>query len=124
MKKFLMILLCLGIHLSLAADGIRQVPEISCTCREGWFPLVSGNDATVIYTDIEDFNVTGISAGMLADDIERVTGIRTEAKAVSSHKDIPEGAAVIAGTLGHSRLSDWIVRKNGINTDASHPSHI
>ena len=118
MKKFLMIFLCLGIHLSMAADEIRQVPEISCTCREGWFPLVSGNDATVIYTDIEDFNVTGISAGMLADDIERVTGIRTEAKAVSSHKDIPEGAAVIAGTLGNSRLADWIVRKNGINTDA------
>jgi len=109
MKKFLMILLCLGIHLSLAADEIRQVPEISCTCREGWFPLVSGNDATVIYTDIEDFNVTGI---------------RTDAKAISSHKDIPEGAAVIAGTLGNSRLADWIVRKNGINTDASHPSHI
>jgi hypothetical protein len=54
---------------------------------------------------------------MLADDIGRVTGIRTEARAVSSHKDIPEGAAVIAGTLGHSGLADWILRKNRINTD-------
>ena len=117
MKKFLIIILCLGIHLSMAAHENRPVPEISCTGREGWFPLVSGNDATAIYTDIEDFNVAGISAGMLADDIERVTGIRTEAKAISGHKDIPEGAAVIAGTLGKSRLADWIVRKNGICTD-------
>ena len=61
--------------------------------------------------------MAGISAGMLADDIGRVTGIRTEARTVSSHKDIPEGAAVIAGTLGHSGLADWIVRKNRINTD-------
>lgn len=61
--------------------------------------------------------MAGISAGMLADDIGRVTGIRTEVRAVSSHKDIPEGAAVIAGTLGHSGLADWIVRKNRINTD-------
>ena len=61
--------------------------------------------------------MAGISAGMLADDIGRVTGIRTEARTVSSHKDIPEGTAVIAGTLGHSGLADWIVRKNRINTD-------
>lgn len=117
MKKFLTFLLCLGISLASEAHETRQVPEISCTGREGWFPLVSDTDAAVIYTDIEDFAVAGISAGMLADDIGRVTGIRTEARAVSNHKDIPEGAAVIAGTLGHSALTDWIVRKNRIDTD-------
>lgn len=47
---------------------------------------------------------------MFADDVERVTGRKPQAKSISRWKDLPRGAAIVAGTLGRSVLVDELVR--------------
>lgn len=81
-------------------------------CEEAGFPLVTTGHTASVHTDREDFKVVHIAAGMLADDVERVTGKRPELSMTDSHRTLPRSAAVIAGTLGHSRLVDWIVGRN------------
>ena len=82
--------------------GIRETPH------EGCFPL----SEAVICTDDNDYRVVGIAAGMLADDVERVTGSRPQ---LSKAKTLPKGIALVAGTLGHSRLIDQLVSKQKID---------
>ena len=49
---------------------------------------------------------------MLVDDVERVTGKRLQ---LSTTKTPPKGIALVAGTLGHSRLIDQLVSKHEID---------
>lgn len=79
------------------------------------FPLVDNGSAADIYIDQDDYKVVEIAAGMLSDDIERITGQKATVYKVRSHKKINAGNTVIAGTLGHSRIIEWIVKKNRIN---------
>ncbi|MBQ2589024.1 MAG: glycosyl hydrolase 115 family protein, partial [Prevotella sp.] len=81
------------------------------TNSKGYFPLSEAD----IYTDINDYRVVEITAGMLADDICRITGNRPRQKMVSNRKSLPSHATVVAGTLGHSQLIDWLVSKQKIN---------
>ena len=77
--------------------NVRETP------KSGFFPL----SKCAIYTDAADYKVVGIAAGMLADDIERVTSLRPIQKAV---KQLPKGISVVAGTLGKSRLIEGLVK--------------
>ncbi|MBP5426206.1 MAG: hypothetical protein J6Y33_09095 [Prevotella sp.] len=79
-------------------------PRIQEAPKEGYFPL----SEAVIYTDADDHRVVEIAAAMLADDVERVTGRRPQ---LSTARKLPKGVALVAGTLGHSRLADQLVSK-------------
>lgn len=77
-------------------------PPVSLLEREedGSFPLFAQGTAARILTDPEDFKVVSISAECLSDDIRLVTGTKPGS----------EGrAAVIIGTIGHSKLIDGLV---------------
>ena len=103
--KGLISFLCL---LSICAISLAEVPE-------GHFPIVDGESVAAVYIDDKDHKVVEITAGMLADDIERVTGRKTVVNSTGSHKKINAGNAIIAGTLGNSRLIDWIIRQEKID---------
>ena len=77
--------------------NVRETP------KSGFFPL----SKSAIYTDAADYKVVGIAAGMLADDIERVTSLRPIQKTV---KQLPKGISVVAGTLGKSRIIEGLVK--------------
>jgi len=83
-------------------------PKIKETSQEGYFPL----SEAVIYTDVNDYQVVKIASKMLVDDVERVTGKRLQ---LSTTKTPPKGIALVAGTLGHSRLIDQLVSKQKID---------
>ena len=88
----------------------------SCGAKaeDGKFPL----SQAAIYTDADDFTVVQIAAGMLADDVERVTGFRPVTSDAKSVKKLPKGAVVVAGTLGNSSLVDDLVRQKLIDVSA------
>lgn len=84
-------------------------------CLSMNFPLVDNGAAADIYIDQLDYKVVEIAAGMLSDDIERVTGQKADVHKVRSHKEIEAAHTVIAGTLGQSSIIEWIVRQNRID---------
>ncbi|MBR6979308.1 MAG: glycosyl hydrolase 115 family protein [Prevotella sp.] len=99
------------------AYGGNSFPTISYTVKDGYFPLASTQKATTILTDQQDFKVVGIAADILADDVERVTGRRPEHIVTGEQKALPKDAAIVAGTLGHSRLVDWMVDRQKIDVN-------
>ena len=86
-------------------------PKIAAMPQDGWFPL----SEAPIYTDANDYRVVQITAGMLADDVERVTGRRPVQQTV---KKLPKGMAVVAGTLGRSPLTDQLVKQLQIDVSS------
>lgn len=111
--KIIIIFLCSNITLN--AYGANVFPIISDIRHEGYFPIASERKATTIYTDEQDFKVVGIAAEMLSDDVERVTQLKSEHKAIGTPKMLPKDVVIVAGTLGNSRLADWIVDKQKID---------
>lgn len=116
MKKAVIIFVSLMSVLSTYSAGSASVkaeyPKVSEEVMTGWFALSTEKDAATIFTDANDYRVAGIAAGMLADDVERVTGHRP---ALQTAKLQPQCTAVIAGTLGKSRLIDGIVKRHKID---------
>ena len=105
--------LCIGLCANAKENQNRlpilsDFPKVAEAGGRGWFDLSS---ASIIW-DAADEPVVGIAAGMLADDVQRVTGKRPEAAvdAISRTSCLP---AVVAGTLGHSRIIDSLVA-NGL----------
>ncbi len=111
--KIFFILLCSTI--ALYSFGGNQFPTISDNVEDGYFPLVSERKATTIYTDQRDAKVVDIAADMLAADVERVTRLRPAHKSISDQRQLPKEFAIVAGTLGQSRLTDWLVDKKKID---------
>ncbi len=109
MKRLAMLLACLTMVLTM---GAASFPEVTETPLPGAFPLATAGGTATICTDAGDHAVVTIAARMLADDVQRVTGRRPEL----SHKVTP-AAAVVAGTLGKSRLTDQLVKR--LNVDVS-----
>jgi hypothetical protein len=107
MKRIFTFWLFISLSLALFAAKTNTFPSIQETAQSGYFPL---SDAT-IYTDGKDYRVVGIAADMLADDVERVTGRRLQVGVANRWADIKKGTAVVAGSLGHSRLIDHLVSK-------------
>ncbi len=94
-----------------SAGTTNAFPRIAETAEEGWFPL---SEATIC-TDAKDYEVVRISARMLADDIQRVTG---KCPSLTTSAQPPIGPCVVAGTLENSRLIDQIVKRQGIDVSA------
>lgn len=89
----------------LRAEAVRLLERAS----EGAFPLVSGDRAARLITDPGDFKVVGIATQCLADDIERITGLKSDATGKS---------AVIIGTLGKNPLIDRLIAEKKIDVSA------
>ncbi len=80
---------------------------VSATAGPGAFPLAANGSAATIWHDAGDHAVVAIAAADLADDVERVTGLKP--RVVTSPEQL--GAApVIVGTLGRSALVDRLVK--------------
>lgn len=110
MKKLLFIIWTLMSVLTTYADGF---PKVTGQIQTGYFPLSTPETVAAVCTDAGDFPVVNITAKMLADDVERVTGRRP-----SSNHQIPKGPAIVAGTLGKSRLIDGLVKRLKLNVSA------
>lgn len=106
--------LCIGLCVNAKEKQNRlpilsDFPKVAEAGGRGWFDLSS---ASIIW-DAADEPVVGIAAGMLADDVQRVTGKRPEIAAVDAISRTSCLPAVVAGTLGHSRIIDSLVA-NGL----------
>ena len=101
---------------------------ISCCClnakvndfvkqdyEQGDFKLVFENGSAGIFYDKSDYKVVEIAANLLAGDIERVTGLKPS---VYTDLEQASGNVVIAGTIGHNKLIDQLIKEGKI--DASH----
>lgn len=98
-------LLCL-----VAAFPLRaQVSLSETTSGRDVFPLSAKTCAAIMYDAVSEPSVVGTAVGLLASDIEKVTG---RVPSVSGNGSVPASCryAVIAGTLGHSSLIDALVR--------------
>ena len=104
MKRIVTLLLGL---VSVMTASATTFPKVTEKEHIGYFALATADGATAIYTDAGDYKVVGIAAGMLADDVERVTGKRP---LLQTTKQLPKGSCVMAGTLGKSRLIEGLVK--------------
>jgi lysophospholipase L1-like esterase len=102
--------------LSLAAVSGLAGPDRESLLVEpgvsGAFPLVRDGTATPIATSANDWPGVRRAAGDLQADIERVTGHKPALEAV------PQGPAVVVGTVGRSELIDGLVARGKLNVDA------
>ena len=117
MKQTILALLMSAVVLSTGAQTpviTQTVPAVSEIWKPGYFPICDA----VIYTDAKDHKVVGITAHMLADDVELVTGRRPQVTTATSVKNIPKGVSVAVGTVGSSRLIDELVRQKTIDVSA------
>lgn len=96
----------LGAVLSLSLGFLcSSQGAVSITTSAGLFPIVSGGQATPIFTSDGDHKVAEISASCLADDVAAVSGVRPQVT-----KGTPAGTRVIViGTIGKSTAIDSLV---------------
>ena len=114
MKKAIFLFCSLLVILPICGNNVADFPEVSEKTQTDWFPL---GEATIC-TDASDYKVVTIAAQMLADDVERVTSARSTIVSATSLKKLPHGATVVAGTVGHSRIIDELVRQKAIDVSA------
>ena len=100
--------------LPICGNNVADYPKVSENVQTDWFPL---SEATICI-DAGDYKVVSIAAQMLADDVERVTSARSTIVSATSFKKLPHGAAVFAGTVGHSRIINELVRQKAIDVSA------
>ena len=112
--KAIFLFCSLLVMLPIYGNSVADFPEVSENAQTDWFPL---GEATIC-TDAGDYKVVNIAAQMLADDVERVTSARSTIASAASFKKLPHGATVVAGTVGHSRIIDELVRQKAIDVSA------
>lgn len=106
-------LLCL-----VAAFPLRAQVSLSETSSgRNVFPLSTKTCAAIMYDATSEPSVVGTAVGLLASDIEKVTG---KCPSVSGNGSVTAFCryAVIAGTLGHSSLIDELVRDGKIDVSS------
>lgn len=93
---------------------LLQAPaQVRLAGKKGeYFPLVKGKEKAVICYDNNDALVVERSARMLAEDVACVTGTSLKVQQGTAGADY----AIIAGTLGHSRTIDQLVKAGRIDT--------
>jgi Glycosyl hydrolase family 115/Gylcosyl hydrolase family 115 C-terminal domain len=103
--------LCLFIFVrdSFALGQAQYVENVS---RQNSFPIVQGNAAASLYVDSNDFAGVVRAANDLQADIGRVAGLTP----TIFHEETGLGKnAIIAGTIGKSRLIDRLIRDKKID---------
>ena len=106
-------LLCL-----VAAFPLRAQVSLSETSSgRNVFPLSTKTCSAIMYDATSEPSVVGTAVGLLASDIEKVTG---KCPSVSGNGSVTASCryAVIAGTLGHSSLIDELVRDGKIDVSS------
>ena len=98
-----------------SGQELESFPEIGQEEYRGGFTLAAEGSAATICLDTCDARVVTIAAGLLADDVERLTGFRPQ---IQTSESLPEGPAVIAGTIGKSSLIDEFSKKGLIDTES------
>lgn len=106
-------LLCLAAAFPLRA----QVSLSETSSGRNVFPLSTKTCAAIMYDATSEPSVVGTAVGLLASDIEKVTG---KCPSVSGNGSVPASCryAVIAGTLGHSSLINDLVRDGKIDVSS------
>lgn len=106
-------LLCLAAAFPLRA----QVSLSETSSGRNVFPLSTKTCAAIMYDATSEPSIVGTAVGLLASDIEKVTG---KCPSVSGNGSVPASCryAVIAGTLGHSSLIDELVRDGKIDVSS------
>lgn len=106
-------LLCLAAAFPLRA----QVSLSETSSGRNVFPLSTKTCAAIMYDATSEPSVVGTAVGLLASDIEKVTG---KCPSVSGNGSVTASCryAVIAGTLGHSSLIDELVRDGKIDVSS------
>lgn len=110
-NKYLLlcVLFCLGIsHVASSQVGSLTVSETSVSSS---FPLA----ASSIYYDKSDAKVVSIAATCFINDIKAITGKTIKSTSASV---LPVGYTIIAGTIGHSKLLDELIRKKMIDVSS------
>lgn len=102
--------------LSIVSTANTQQINVQETPSPQAFPL-SGNTVADILYDADDANVVNIAVHLLAEDIERVT--ERKAKVLSRMPET-EGAAVLVGTIGKSRVIDSLIRSGKLDVSDIH----
>jgi hypothetical protein len=92
-----------------AAAGAELVAE---QYADGDLRLADRQSSADVYVDADDHKVVTIAAGLLAEDVERVTRRRPD---VTNDADGLSGHAVLIGTLGQSRVIDQLVEAGKID---------
>lgn len=99
---------------SLAGIAQSNKPiSISNSASVTAFPLVQGKQAAAIFIDKADAEVVSIAANCFSKDVQSVTGVLP----VVNNNNSVSGVAVIAGTIGHSKLIDGLISQHKINID-------
>lgn len=109
------ILCSLPLIAKAAVKGFPKVNEQGMAGRQ--FTLYNNGVAATICTDEQDYPVVGITAGLLADDVERVTATKPAIAHPARLKDVKATYTVIAGTIGKSNLIDELIAKGKIRVD-------
>lgn len=100
------------------SNVLQDFPHVSEKAQKGYFLLAGKTETAVICFDEQDADVVKITAGMLADDIERVTSKRPETAALANLSDCTNTNIVVAGTVGHNRLIDSLVAAGKLDAEA------
>ena len=113
--KALLAAMLLAAGCGQASHELAGFPEVKEKAGKESFPL-AGAEAASICVDSCDARVVSIAAGLLADDVERLTGLRP-----ALQTELPEeGPALIAGTVGQSHLIESLSDKGLIDIEALH----
>lgn len=111
MKKMFFLLFLLCAATAFSQIKISNKPESALN-----FPLFAGGKACTIYIDSSDYAVVEKVSNLLAEDISKVTGVRSIVSVTP--KAIKGKNVVIIGTLGHNKFIDNLVSRNKLDVTA------
>ncbi len=114
MRRTILFLFCLLMALAIDAATLTGFPHVSESAEPDYFPL----SAAAVCTDAADFQVVQIAASMLVDDVKRVTDITPAMLSATSLRRLPKRPVVVAGTIGHSRVLDELIKRKIIDVSA------
>jgi hypothetical protein len=110
MRKLLLLLLF--IHSATAFTQVKVKNE-PATGKE--FMLAGNGKACDIYIDNSDYEVVKKVAGLFAEDMERVTGVKNK---IIFSQPVKSKEAIIIGTPGHNQWIDQLVQNKKLNISA------
>lgn len=79
------------------------------------FPLFVNGKACSIYIDASDFEVVKTTAALFAEDIYRVTGVKSE---IPSFRPVQGKQTVVIGTLGYNQFIDRLVEQGKLDVSS------
>ena len=105
---FMWLCLCAGSSdaMTFSRETGKNEVRVSPQYVSGAVAIASGDAVAAIYCDPADVQPTAIAAGLLADDVRRVTG-RTP-RVVGRPQELA-GDVILVGTIGHSTLVDQLI---------------